>query len=148
MRALIQRVSEASVHCDNGFESAIGPGFLILLGVGAGDDEESCARLRQKINKLRIFKDQEGKTNLDLAAVEGQIMVVSQFTLMADTRKGNRPSFTRAAPPGRGEELYLYFVELAKRDVPIVRTGSFGAEMKVSLTNDGPFTIWLDTDQF
>lgn len=148
MRALIQRVSEARVLTDDGFESAIGHGFLILLGVGQDDDEESCARLWQKIKKLRIFKDSEGKTNLDLASVQGQVMVVSQFTLLADTKKGNRPSFVKAAPPDKGEQLYLYFVELAKGDIPCVQTGSFGAEMKVSLTNDGPFTIWLDTDQF
>ena len=148
MRALIQRVCEASVLCDDGFQSAIGQGFLILLGVGAEDHEESCARLWQKIRKLRIFKDHEGKTNLDLASVEGEVMVVSQFTLFADTKKGNRPSFVKAAPPEKGEQLYQYFVELARRDIPSVQTGSFGAEMKVSLVNDGPFTIWLDTDQF
>ncbi len=148
MRALIQRVSEASVICDDGCQSAIGQGFLILLGVGAEDHEESCARLWQKIRKLRIFKDHEGKTNLDLASVEGEVMVVSQFTLFADTKKGNRPSFTKAALPEKGERLYRYFVELARRDIPSVQTGSFGAEMKVSLINDGPFTIWLDTDQF
>jgi D-tyrosyl-tRNA(Tyr) deacylase len=148
MRALIQRVSQASVVCDDGCQSSIGHGFLILLGVGAEDDEESCARLWQKIKKLRIFKDQQGKTNLDLAAVQGQVMIVSQFTLLADTKKGNRPSFTKAAPPEKGEYLYQYFVELAKRDFPVVETGSFGAEMQVSLTNEGPFTLWLDTDQF
>ena len=148
MRALIQRVSEASVLCDDGIKSAIGQGFLILLGVGSEDHEESCARLWQKIRKLRIFKDREGKTNLDLASVEGEVMVVSQFTLFADTKKGNRPSFTNAAPPDKGERLYRYFVELARRDIPMIQTGSFGAEMKVSLINDGPFTIWLDTDQF
>ncbi len=148
MRALIQRVSRASVSCDDGFQSSIGRGFLILLGVGAEDDEASCARLWQKIRKLRIFKDSEGKTNLDLAAVDGQVMVVSQFTLLADTKKGNRPSFVYAAPPEQGERLYRYFVELARQDIPVVETGSFGAEMKVSLVNDGPFTIWLDTDLF
>jgi len=148
VRALIQRVSRASVSCDDGFQSSIGRGFLILLGVGAEDDEASCARLWQKIRKLRIFKDSEGKTNLDLAAVDGQVMVVSQFTLLADTKKGNRPSFVYAAPPEQGERLYRYFVELARQDIPVVETGSFGAEMKVSLVNDGPFTIWLDTDLF
>lgn len=148
MRALIQRVSEAEVTADDGFRSSIGQGYLILLGVGAEDNEESCARLWTKINKLRIFQDAEGKANLDLAAVSGQVLVVSQFTLFADTKKGNRPSFIHAAPPDQGERLYRYFVELARRDVSHVGTGSFGAEMKVRLTNDGPFTIWLDTDHF
>lgn len=148
MRALIQRVSEAQVVCDDGFRSEIGPGFLILLGVGVQDNEDICARLWQKISKLRIFQDQEGKTNLDLAAVGGDVMIVSQFTLMADTKKGNRPSFIQAAPPEQGQRLYHYFTELARRQIPRVATGSFGAEMKVSLINDGPFTIWLDTDFF
>ncbi len=148
MRALIQRVSEASVDCGQGRKSDIGQGLLILLGVGEDDGEESCARLWKKINNLRIFKDPEGKTNLNLEAVSGSVLIVSQFTLFADTRKGNRPSFIKAAPPELGERLYNYFVELARREVPIVATGSFGAEMKVHLVNDGPFTIWLDTDQF
>ena len=148
MRALIQRVQEASVDCDDGFESRIGHGYLILLGVGVEDDENICARLWQKINKLRLFKDDHGKTNLDLTAVAGSVLIVSQFTLFADTKKGNRPSFVYAAPPEKGEKLYDYFVELARRDVPVVGTGSFGAEMKVHLVNDGPFTNWLDTDQF
>ncbi len=148
MRALIQRVSWASVHCDDGFESAIGPGYLIFLGVGAEDDEETCALLWKKIHKLRIFKDHEGKTNLDLASVAGQVMIVSQFTLFADTKKGNRPSFVKAGPPEKGHRLYDFFVQLAQRDVAVVGTGSFGAEMEVSLVNDGPFTLWLDTDQF
>lgn len=148
MRALIQRVSRASVVCDDGFESSIGQGYLILLGVGADDDEETCARLWNKIHKLRIFKDGEGKTNLDLAAVSGGVMIVSQFTLFADTKKGNRPSFIKAAPPEKGEQLYDYFVQLARKDVAELGTGSFGAEMQISLVNDGPFTLWLDTDHF
>ena len=148
MRALIQRVQEASVDCDDGFESRIGHGYLILLGVGVEDDENICARLWQKINKLRLFIDDHGKTNLDLTAVAGSVLIVSQFTLFADTKMGNRPSFVYAAPPEKGEKLYDYFVELARRDVPVVGTGSFGAEMKVHLVNDGPFTIWLDTDLF
>lgn len=148
MRALIQRVSRASVLCDNGLESAIGQGYLIFLGVGDEDNEETCARLWKKIYKLRLFKDLEGKTNLDLASVAGQVMIVSQFTLFADTKKGNRPSFVKAAPPEKGQSLYNFFVQLAQRDVPVVGTGSFGAEMQVSLVNDGPFTLWLDTDQF
>lgn len=148
MRALIQRVSRASVSCDDGFESEIGQGYLILLGVGAEDDQETCARLWNKIHKLRIFKDDAGKTNLDLASVGGQVMVISQFTLFADTKKGNRPSFVKAAPPDKGQALYDYFLDLARRDVDKVARGSFGADMQVSLVNDGPFTIWLDTDIF
>ena len=148
MRALLQRVSRASVSCDDGFESEIGQGYLILLGVGAEDDEETCARLWNKIHKLRIFKDEAGKTNLDLASVAGQVMVISQFTLFADTKKGNRPSFIKAAPPDKGQALYDYFLDLARRDVDTVARGSFGADMQVSLVNDGPFTIWLDTDLF
>ncbi len=148
MRALIQRVSRASVSCDDGFESEIGQGYLILLGVGAEDDQETCARLWTKIHKLRIFKDDAGKTNLDLASVGGQVMVISQFTLFADTKKGNRPSFVKAAPPDKGQALYDYFLDLARRDVDKVARGSFGADMQVSLVNDGPFTIWLDTDLF
>ena len=148
MRALIQRVSKASVSCEDGFHSEIEKGFLILLGVGEDDDENSAARLWQKINKLRIFKDEEGKTNLDLASVSGEVLIVSQFTLFANTKKGNRPSFIGAASPDKGERLYEYFVDLARRDVDVVNTGSFGAEMKIQLVNDGPFTLWLDTDQF
>ena len=148
MRALIQRVSRASVSCDDGFESDIGQGYLFLLGVGAEDAEETCARLWNKIHKLRIFKDEAGKTNLDLASVAGQVMVISQFTLFADTKKGNRPSFIKAAPPDKGQALYDYFLDLARRDVDTVARGSFGADMQVSLVNDGPYTFWLDTDLF
>ncbi len=147
MRAVIQRVDKASVQCDDGHQSSIGKGYLILLGIGHEDHEANCAKLWQKIRKLRIFPDTEGKINLDLATVGGDVLIVSQFTLFADTRKGNRPSFIKAAPPELGERLYEYFVELARRDVPVVGTGSFGAEMDVSLINSGPFTIVLDTDE-
>ncbi len=146
MRAIIQRVDRASVQCDDGHCASIGKGYLILLGVGSEDHEDNCAQLWQKIKKLRIFPDSEDKINLDLATVGGDVLIVSQFTLFADTRKGNRPSFIKAAPPELGERLYEYFVELAKRDVPVVGTGSFGAMMDVSLVNSGPFTISLDTD--
>jgi D-tyrosyl-tRNA(Tyr) deacylase len=146
MRAVIQRVAKASVQCDDGHQSSIGKGYLILLGIGHEDNEENCAKLWQKIKKLRIFPDAEGKINLDLATVNGEVLIVSQFTLFADTRKGNRPSFINAAHPQLGERLYEYFVELARRDVPVVGTGSFGAMMDVSLVNSGPFTIILDTD--
>ncbi|MCK9177355.1 MAG: D-aminoacyl-tRNA deacylase [Clostridiales bacterium] len=148
MRALIQRVTQAKVSTRDGFQSEIEKGYLILLGVGEEDDESSAARLWNKINKLRIFKDEAGKTNLDLASVDGEVLIVSQFTLFANTKKGNRPSFIGAASPEKGERLYEYFVELARRDVEVVQTGSFGAEMKINLVNDGPFTLWLDTDQF
>ena len=148
MRALIQRVTQAKVSTRDGFQSEIEKGYLILLGVGEEDDESSAARLWNKINKLRIFKDEAGKTNLDLASVGGEVLIVSQFTLFANTKKGNRPSFIGAASPEKGERLYEYFVELARRDVEVVQTGSFGAEMKINLVNDGPFTLWLDTDQF
>jgi D-tyrosyl-tRNA(Tyr) deacylase len=146
MRAVIQRVTKASVQCDDDHRSSIGKGYLILLGIGHEDNEENCARLWQKIKKLRIFPDAEGKINLDLATIDGEVLIVSQFTLFADTRKGNRPSFINAAHPQLGERLYEYFVELARRDVPVVGTGSFGAMMDVSLVNSGPFTIILDTD--
>jgi len=146
MRAIVQRVEKASVECDDGHHSSIGKGYLILLGVGSSDHEDQCAKLWQKIKKLRIFPDDHGKINLDLAAVDGEVLIVSQFTLFADTRRGNRPSFINAAPPPLGERLYDYFVALAKRDVPVVGTGSFGATMAVSLVNSGPFTVWLDTD--
>ena len=148
MRALIQRVTQAKVSTRDGFQSEIEKGYLILLGVGEEDDENNAARLWSKINKLRIFKDEAGKTNLDLASVGGEVLIVSQFTLFANTKKGNRPSFIGAASPEKGERLYEYFVELARRDVEVVQTGSFGAEMKINLVNDGPFTLWLDTDQF
>ncbi len=148
MRALIQRVTQAKVSTLDGFQSEIEKGYLILLGVGEEDDENNAARLWSKINKLRIFKDEAGKTNLDLASVGGEVLIVSQFTLFANTKKGNRPSFIGAASPEKGERLYEYFVELARRDVEVVQTGSFGAEMKINLVNDGPFTLWLDTDQF
>ena len=148
MRALIQRVTQAKVSTRDGFQSEIEKGYLILLGVGEEDDENNAARLWSKINKLRIFKDEAGKTNLDLASVGEEGLSGSHCTLFANTKKGNRPSFTGAASPEKGERLYEYFVELARRDVEVVQTGSFGAEMKINLVNDGPFTLWLDTDQF
>ena len=146
MRALIQRVCEAQVTIDGEVVGRIGQGFVVLLGVGQGDDEAVAERLWEKIFKLRIFEDDAGKTNLALSDVGGEVMVVSQFTLYADCHKGNRPSFTKAGSPEDAERLYHYFVDLVRRDVPTVAEGRFGADMKVSLTNDGPFTLWLDTD--
>ena len=148
MRALIQRVSHAEVAIDNRIAGAIGAGYCIFLGVGQGDGRAEADRLLAKILKLRICADEVGKTNLSLADVQGSLLVVSQFTLYADCRKGNRPSFTDAGAPDTARELYEYFVAQARGVLgeSRVATGEFAAEMQVSLTNDGPFTIWLDTE--
>lgn len=146
MRALIQVVSKAAIDIEGEFAGNIDNGFVILLGVGQEDTKEQADKLWGKISKMRIFEDENGKTNLSLADVGGSVMVVSQFTLYANCKRGNRPSFTEAGKPDVAIPLYEYFVELAKRDVPNVVTGKFGAMMDISLTNHGPFTIWLDTD--
>lgn len=146
MRAVVQRVSNARVDIDGATAGNIGRGLLVLLGVGRHDTEEQAERLWSKIARLRIFEDAEGKTNLSLADVDGEVLVVSQFTLFANCRRGNRPSFTEAGAPDEARRLYEWFVERAHRDVPRVETGRFGAYMDVSLVNDGPFTLWLDTD--
>lgn len=145
MRALIQRVREAQVVVDGACVGSIGLGLLVLLGVGQDDGEAQAQRLWDKIGRLRIFEDANGKTNLSLADVGGKVLVVSQFTLYADCRRGNRPSFTAAGSPERANELYEYFCGLVRRDTGDVQTGRFGADMSVSLVNDGPFTVWLDT---
>jgi len=146
MRAVIQRVTEASVSIGSQVAGACGPGYLILLGVGDGDTEAEVEQLWSKIFKLRIFPDGEHHTGAALADVGGEILVVSQFTLYADCRKGNRPSFSGAGDPAESERLYELFVERTRRDVEHVACGEFGADMQVSLVNDGPFTIILDTD--
>ena len=146
MRALIQRVSEAKVVANGELTGSIGPGYVILLGVAEQDTAEIAARMWHKIFQLRIFQDDEGKTNRSLSDVAGEVLIVSQFTLYADLRKGNRPSFIRAGSPAHSEALYNNFVQLAKADLGDVATGIFGADMQISLTNDGPFTIWLDSD--
>lgn len=148
MRAVVQCVSRASVTVDEQVVGSIGKGFVILLGVGHGDTEVEAERLWRKISKLRVFDDAEGKTNLSLADVGGEVLVVSQFTLYANCRKGNRPSFTEASDPVVAERLYEYVVELARQDGFPVATGRFGAMMDVSLVNHGPFTLWLDTEQW
>lgn len=147
MRAIIQRVREAKVEVDQETVGSCGPGYLIFLGVGPEDTQAEAQLLWNKIFRLRINADQEGKTNLSLSDIQGQVLIISQFTLYADCRKGNRPSFTQAAKPQLAEELYRYFVELAEADGVPVGQGRFGADMQVSLVNDGPFTIVLDTDQ-
>ncbi len=147
MKAVIQRVSEASVTIDGKIVGECGQGYLILLGVGQGDTEAEVERLWNKIFKLRIFPDGEHHTGASLSDVEGEVLIISQFTLYADCRKGNRPSFTSAGAPEESERLYELLVERARRDVNHVATGEFGADMQVSLVNDGPFTICLDTDE-
>lgn len=146
MRIVLQRVSHASVTVDGETIGEIGKGFLLLVGVADTDTKEIADKMVSKIGKLRIFEDENGKTNLSLADVGGEILVVSQFTLYADCRKGNRPSFVKAGSPALAEELYEYIVEKCKEHVDKVAHGSFGADMKVELLNDGPFTIVLDSD--
>ena len=146
MRALLQRVSKARVVVDGEVVGSCGPGLVILLGVGVADDRAAAERLWRKVFGLRIFSDAAGKTNLSLRDVAGEVLVVSQFTLFADCRRGMRPSFTDAARPPQAEELYEYFLTLASRDVDHVAHGIFGAMMDVELLNSGPFTIVLDTD--
>ncbi len=147
MRALLQRVREARVDVAGETVGRTGPGLLILVCAMPGDDEATAQALAAKICKLRVFKDEGGKMNLSLFQSEGSALVVSQFTLAADTSRGNRPGFSGAAPPDVAEALYLSFVD-ALRDLGIgVQTGRFGADMDVHLVNDGPVTIWLDTAQ-
>ena len=144
MRALVQRVSEAAVRVDGEVLGEIGPGLLILVCAMQGDTEAEAEALAAKIAKLRIFKDEAGKMNLALKDTGGAVLVVSQFTLAADTSRGNRPGFSSAAPPDVGERLYLHFARaMAEQGVPVA-TGRFGADMQVSLVNDGPVTIWVE----
>lgn len=147
MRALVQCVSEACVDIAGERVASIGRGLLVFLGVGEGDTEEEAERLWRKVSRLRVFEDEGGKTNLSLSQVAGELLVVSQFTLYASCRKGNRPSFAGAMEPRGAERLYDRFVELAGAEVGHVGHGEFGALMDVSLVNHGPFTIWLDTDE-
>lgn len=146
MRALLQRVSRANVEVDQKITGSIDNGLLVFLGIGQNDNEKSLEVLVQKISKLRIFSDSQGKMNLSVVDIKGKILLVSQFTLFADTSSGNRPSFTKAAPPAMAIPLY----ERAKARFEALgiptETGIFGADMKVALCNDGPVTIWLDTD--
>ena len=144
MKFVIQRVTEAQVDVNGATIGKIGKGFLVLIGVSREDNRAIADKLVKKLIGLRIFEDAEGKTNLSLADVGGSLLLVSQFTLYADCKKGNRPSFIHAGAPDEAEALYEYIIERCRENVPIVETGSFGAEMKISLVNDGPFTIILD----
>ena len=148
MKLVIQRVSQASVTVDGTITGQIGKGYLVFLGVGSEDTREMADRYVEKLSKLRIFADKDGKTNLSIADVNGQILVVSQFTLYADCRKGNRPSFTNAGSPQLAEELYDYFLRRCREVIGNAESGIFGAEMKVSLENDGPFTIVWDSKEW
>ncbi len=144
MRFLIQRVLKADVTVDKKIIGAIGKGYLVLIGVTDSDDEKIADIYVKKMLGLRIFEDENGKTNLSLKDVDGQLLLVSQFTLYASCKKGNRPGFTDAGSPDHAQRIYEYIVQSCKEEVPLVETGEFGADMKVSLVNDGPFTIMLD----
>ena len=146
MRALLQRVSSAKVEVDGAIVGQCGQGLLILICAMDGDTEDRAEALAQKISKLRIFKDEDGKMNRSVLDIDGSALVVSQFTLAADTKRGNRPGFSSAAPPALGEKLYEHFAQSLRKLGVSVETGTFGADMQVSLTNDGPVTIWLDQD--
>ena len=146
MRLVIQRVNHASVTVDKERIGAIGRGLLIFLGIADGDTEEMVNKYVKKLSGLRIFEDENGKTNLSLTDVGGELLVVSQFTLYADCKKGNRPSFTRAGAPDFANQLYEYFKKQCTETFGKVECGSFGADMKIELENDGPFTILWDSD--
>lgn len=146
MRFVIQRVTDSSVAIDGETVGKIGKGYLVLIGVSDIDTEAVADKMVKKMIGLRIFEDENGKTNLSLADVGGSLLLVSQFTLYANCRKGNRPSFIEAGSPDRAEALYEYIIAECRKSVPDVQTGRFGAEMKVSLVNDGPFTILLDSE--
>lgn len=148
MKFVIQRVKRASVTVDGEIVGKIGKGFLVLVGVGNGDTKETADKFLKKLLGLRIFEDENGKTNLSLADVQGEILMVSQFTLYANCRKGNRPSFIEAGEPKLAEQLYEYLLAEAAKSVPIVQKGIFGADMDVELVNDGPFTVILDENTF
>ena len=145
MKFVIQRVLESSVTVDGETIGSIGKGFMVLIGVGKEDTKETADKMVKKLIGMRIFEDENGKTNLSLADVGGSLLLISQFTLYANCKKGNRPRFIESGDPKEAEELYEYIIESCKAQVPVVERGRFGADMKVSLINDGPFTIVLDS---
>lgn len=145
MKFLIQIASDASVSVDGHVTGSIPYGFLVLIGVENADTKEIADKMIKKMLGLRIFKDENGKTNLSLSQVGGNLLLVSQFTLYADCKKGNRPSFTKSGSAAYAEEMYNYIIKQCKESGAIVQTGEFGAEMKVSFTNEGPFTVMLDS---
>ena len=147
MKLVIQRVTHASVTVDDKVIGKIGKGYMVLIGVSDKDTKEIADKMLDKMIKLRIFEDENGKTNLSLADVEGELLLISQFTLYANCKKGNRPSFIEAGSPDHANALYEYIIEKCKERVDVVEQGEFGAEMKVELLNDGPFTVILDSEQ-
>lgn len=147
MRFVIQRVKHAEVQVENETVGEIGQGLLVLVGISAADNEEIADKMIKKLLGLRVFEDENGKTNLNLHAVNGKLLIISQFTLYADCRKGNRPSFINAGAPDMANALYEYILEECEKTVSNIQHGKFGADMKVSLVNDGPFTILLDSDE-
>ena len=147
MRFVIQRVTEASVTIDGEISGKIGKGYLVLIGVADTDTKEIADKMIRKMIGLRIFEDENGKTNLALKDVDGELLLISQFTLYANCKRGNRPSFIEAGKPDMANEMYEYIIEKCRESVDEVQTGEFGADMKVQLLNDGPFTILLDSDQ-
>lgn len=147
MKLVIQRVTHASVTVDNNVIGKIGKGYMVLIGVSDTDTKEIADKMLDKMIKLRIFEDENGKTNLSLADVGGELLLISQFTLYANCKKGNRPSFIEAGSPDHANALYGYIIEKCKERVDVVEQGEFGAEMKVELLNDGPFTVILDSQQ-
>ncbi len=148
MRFVIQRVTEGSVSIDGEVRGKIGTGFVVLIGVADGDTKEIADKMIRKMLGLRIFADEEGKTNLALKDVGGELLLISQFTLYADCRKGNRPSFIKAGAPDMASAMYDYIVESCKAEGYEVKQGEFGADMQVKLCNDGPFTILLDSEMY
>lgn len=147
MRFLVQRVTQANVEVEHQIIGSIGKGFLVFVGISNTDTEEIADKMVKKLIGLRIFEDENGKTNLDIRTVGGELLIISQFTLYADCRKGNRPSFTHAGSPDLADTLYRYIIRRCRQEIAKVEEGSFGAEMKVSLLNDGPFSIWLDSEE-
>lgn len=147
MKFIIQRVTSASCCVDNQITGEIQKGFLVLIGVSDSDTTEIADKMTKKLLGLRIFEDENGKTNLSLKDVNGELLLISQFTLYADCKKGNRPSFTKAGKPEAAEHMYEYIIQKCKAEVPVVEQGIFGADMKISLLNDGPFTIILDSNE-
>ncbi len=147
MKFVIQRVLKSSVSVDGEVVGAIDRGYMVLVGLGQGDDESIADKMIDKMVKLRIFEDEEGKTNLSIDDVGGQILLVSQFTLYANCKKGNRPSFIDALDPAESERLYEYIVKKTSERIAVVEKGIFGADMKVEILNDGPFTVILDSDE-